>query len=387
MTDLTLERTLRRSRIALWIAVAAVFSFLFWAWLAELDQITRAQGQVIASSRTQVIQAVDGGVIEELRVREGDMVKRGEVLARLDRNRAEAGYQEAESKVKALTVQVARLRAEGLGRPLEFPKDLQDADAYIEAERALYQKRRTALEEELSGIERSRSLAEQELRANEPLLKTGDVSLSEVLRLRRQVSELKAASDNRRNKFFQDAQAELTKAESDLAAAQQIALQRKEAVNNTEMTAPVDGIVKNVRFTTRGAVLRPGDELMQIVPIDDDLVIEAKVRPADIAFLKIGMPANVKLDPYDYSIYGTLDGELSYISADTLAEETKQGEVTYYRIRVKTKGRHLKKRPDLEITILPGMTATVELTTGRQRVLDSLLKPVRKTLSQALTER
>ena len=146
MTDLTLERTLRRSRIAMWIAVAAVFSFIFWAWLAQLDMITRAQGQVIASSRTQVIQAVDGGVIDDLRVREGDMVKRGEVLARLDRNRAEAGYLEAESKVKALTAMVTRLRAEVLGKPLDFPKDLTDAEAYIEAERTLYQKRRTSLE-------------------------------------------------------------------------------------------------------------------------------------------------------------------------------------------------------------------------------------------------
>lgn len=154
-----------------------------------------------------------------------------------------------------------------------------------------------------------------------------------------------------------------------------------------ENVAAHERLFEIIRRRTEAEVSSEGDELMQIVPIDDDLVIEAKVRPADIAFLKIGMPANVKLDPYDYSIYGTLDGELSYISADTLTEETKQGEVTYYRIRVKTKGRHLKKRPEEEITILPGMTATVELTTGRQRVLDSLLKPVRKTLSQALTER
>lgn len=229
--------------------------------------------------------------------------------------------------------------------------------------------------------------AQKELDITQPLLKSGDVSQTDVLRLQRQVADLKAQIGNKRNKYLQDTQAELAKAEEDLAGVSQNLAQRKAALEQTSLNAPLKGVVKNVRVTTIGGVLRPGDEVMQIVPLEDDLVIEARVKPADIAFLKPGLPASVKIDAYDYTIYGDLNGKLTYISADTLSEGLRQGEEPYYRVQVRTEGRRFSARPDAEIGILPGMTATVEIKTGQRTVLQYLTKPISKTLSESLGER
>jgi len=230
-------------------------------------------------------------------------------------------------------------------------------------------------------------LAQKELSMTEPLLKSGDVSLTDVLRLQRQVAELKSQITNRRNKYFQDAQAELSKAQEDLAGVQQNMAQRKSQVDLTELRAPVKGVVKNVRITTQGGVVRPGEEVMQIVPLEDDLVIQARVAPSDIAFIKVGQTATVKIDAYDYTIYGDLAGKLTYISADTLSEDLRQGEQPYYRVMVRTDGRRFSARPDETLDIQAGMTATIEVKTGQRTVLQYLLKPVVKTLSQSLGER
>ena len=220
-----------------------------------------------------------------------------------------------------------------------------------------------------------------------PLLKSGDVSRTEVLRLQRQVVDLQSQKTNRSNKYFQDAQAELSKAQEDLAGVQQNLAQRKSQVDLTELHAPLKGVVKNVRISTRGGVVRPGEEVMQIVPLEDALVVQAKVSPTDIAFLKMGQAATVKIDAYDYTIYGDLAGQLTYISPDTISEDLRQGEQPYYRVQVRTEGRRLSVRASESLDIQPGMTATVEIRTGQRTVLQYLLKPVTKTLSQSLGER
>ena len=179
----------------------------------------------------------------------------------------------------------------------------------------------------------------------------------------------------------------MNKAQEDLASVAQNMAQRKNQLEWTELRAPVKGVVKNVRVTTIGGVIRPGDEVMQIVPSEDDLLIQAKVSPADIAFLKIGQEVRVKIDAYDYTIYGDLPGKLMYISADTLSEDLKQGETPYYRAQVRTEGRKFSGRVDDNLDIQPGMTATIEVKTGERTVLQYILKPVVKTLSQSLGER
>jgi adhesin transport system membrane fusion protein len=211
--------------------------------------------------------------------------------------------------------------------------------------------------------------------------------MAEVLRLQRQIADIDGQITNRRNKYFQDVQAEMTKAEEELAALLQALAQREDQLGRTELHAPAKGIVKNVRVTTPGAVLRPGEEVLQIVPGDDALIFEARVRPADIGFLKSGLPGTIKVDAFDFSIYGGLNGQVTYISADTLSEDLRQGEQPYYRVQLKAQGRSFSKRMDDRMDLQPGMTATVEIKTGTNTVLRYLAKPLIKNLQESLTER
>ncbi|MDO8300119.1 HlyD family type I secretion periplasmic adaptor subunit [Lacisediminimonas sp.] len=382
-----MQQEKRTGRALVWGSVLAVAGFVLWAQWAELDQITRTNGQVIASSRNQVIQVPEGGVLAEMPVREGGLVKRGQLLARFDKTKAEAGYLESQAKLAALSMTMARLQAEVFGRQLVLPGDAGRYPEFRDNQMALYRKRQSALQEEVQALESARQLVKEELEMNQPLLKTGDVSRAEVIKLQRQLVDVQAQITNRRNKFLQDAQTELVKAQEDLASAQQIAAQRKEQLDFTEVRSPMDGVVRNVRLTTLGGVARPGEEIMQIVPADDDLIVEAKVRPADIAFVKPGLPATVKMDAYDYSIYGVLNGKVAYISADTLNEDVRGNEQPYYRVQIKTTGRNLAGRENEKIDITPGMTATVEIKTGQQTVLRYLTKPVTKTVRESMGER
>ena len=374
-------------RLGVWGSVLVVALFVAWASVAQIDQITRGHGQIIPSSRTQVIQAPDGGVIEELKVREGDEVNRGDLLVRFDKTKAEASFREAEFKVAGLSATVSRLRAEVFGGEAIFKAEALKFPEFRQNQLDLLMKRRESLEQEIRSIEKMKLLAQRELDMTRPLLKTGDVSMAEVLRLERLVAEQEGQISNRKNKYQQDSQSELNKLEEDLAGAKETLIQRRNLLDNTQLRAPVNGTVKNVRVTTRGGVLRPGDELMQIVPVDDALIVEAKVKPSDVAFLKPDQDVAIKIDAYDYTIYGSLNGKLSYISADTLNEDVKQGEQAYYRVQVKTQSPRFNRRPDESFQLQPGMTATIEVKTGGNTVLKYLLKPMIKTLNESLGER
>lgn len=308
----------------IWIVFFVLLTFGLWAHWAKLDQITRAPGAVIASSKTQIIQSQEGGTIKDLLVKEGDTVEADEVLLKFERTRFETSYLEARAKAAGLMATVARLQAEMLGTKLAFPPELNKYPEFKNSQSMLFKKRQSAIKEDLSALESMITLVQQELLMTEPLLKSGDVSRTDILRLQRQLVELKSQVSNKRNKYFQDAQAELSKAQEELAGVQQSLAQRKNQLDLTELRAPVRGVVKNVRITTLGGVIRPGEEVMQIVPLEDDLVIQAKVSPADIAFLKPGQDVAVKIDAYDYTVYGELAGKLTYISADTLSEDLRQ---------------------------------------------------------------
>jgi len=314
-------------------------------------------------------------------------VEKGELLAVLDKTRLEASFQEFRAKEVALGAQVARLKAEVYDEPLHFPDTLKAFPDLAAAQRALYTKRRSALAQDISALERSAGLVQQELQLNEPLLLNGDVSEVDVIRLKRQLSDIEAQISTRQNKHFQDAQAELVKAEEELNSITQNVAQRRDALSRTELRAPLAGVIKNIRVTTLGGVLKASEEVMQIVPSDDDLLIEVKVRPQDIAHLKPGLPANVKIDAYDYTIYGIMSGTLSYLSPDTLEEGNKPNEQAYYRALIKSDGKRFSGRPGENLEIQPGMTATVDIMTGRNTVLRYLTKPLIKTVSESFGER
>jgi len=374
-------------RLTVWITFFTLLIFVIWSHWANLDQITRAPGAVIASSKTQIIQSQEGGTIADLLVKEGDRVEADQVLLKFDRTRFETSFLEARAKAAGLAATVARLQAEVLGTDLKFPPELNQYPEFKTSQTMLFNKRQAAIREDIVALNELIDLVQKELAMTQPLLKTGDVSQTDILRLQRQVAELKSQVTNKRNKYFQDAQAELGKAQEDLAGVQQNLAQRKSQLQLTDLRAPVNGVVKNVRITTLGGVIRPGEEVMQIVPLEDDLVIQAKVSPSDIAFLKPGQDVRVKIDAYDYTVYGELSGTLTYISADTLNEDLRQGEQPYYRAQVRTTGRQFSGRPLETLEIQPGMTATIEVKTGQRTVFQYLTKPIIKTLSQSLGER
>lgn len=374
-------------RKVLWASMGSVLVFIVWAGVADIDQVTRANGQVIASNRSQIIQAADGGVLEKILVKEGDSVAKNQLLAVLDQTRPEAAYRETRAKLVALMAQTARLRAEVYGGPMLFPPEVDEYPIFKREQQTLLQRRQGAIQAELRGLTEAADLARRELALNEPLLKTGDIGEVDVIRIKRQLVDIETQMAAKKNKYFQDAQTELTRAEEDLASVKQATAQRKDSLDHTELRAPLAGVVKNVRVTTQGAVVRAGEEVMQIVPTDDDLIVEVKVRPQDVAHLKPGLPANVKIDAYDYTIYGTLKGKLTYLSPDTLNEDNKPNEQPYFRAQIRTDGRQFTGRPQESIDIQPGMTATVEMVTGSNTVLRFLTKPVTKTLAEALHEK
>lgn len=377
----------RSGGLLVWTSTGAVAAFVAWSSWAELDQITRATGQVIASSRNQVIQELDGGVVEALLVKEGSLVKEGETLVRFEKAKSETSYLESRAKAAALKAAIARLSAEVYGGAPAFPAELDPYPGIKANQAMLYKARQHALREELAALGQSLELVRAELDMLLPLLRSGDVSKSDVLKLQRQAAEIEGAITNRRNKYVQESQTDLSKALEELAAVEQVMAQRKAQLEHTVVKAPMDGVVRNIRITTRGGVARPGEEIMQIVPVEDDLLVEAKVRPADIAFVKPGLPATVKLDAYDYTVYGTLQGTVTYISADTLSDETRNSnEPPYYRVRVQTKTSEMHPGPQ-RIEIQPGMTAAVEIKTGTNTVWRYLTKPITKTISESLGER
>ncbi|MCC7487799.1 MAG: HlyD family type I secretion periplasmic adaptor subunit [Burkholderiales bacterium] len=370
--------------LTLLLLAALLAAGYLWASGAVLDEVTVGAGRVIPSSREQVIQSLEGGILSELTVREGDIVEKDQVLARLDDTRFGASFRESHSRVTALRAANARLRAEASGGTPVFPADARAEQVRVETE--LFHSRRQQLEESVAALKRSFQLADEELQLTAPLVKKGVVSEVELLRLRRQVNELRANLQDRQNKFRADARADLAKNEAELTAIAEGNAARADQVRRAVLRSPMRGTVKNIRVTTLGGIVQPGQDIMEIVPLEDQLLIEARIKPSDVAFLRPGLPATVKITAYDYSIYGGLEATLVHISADTLRDEKKPDE-TYYKIQVRTQQSHLKDRDGNALPIIPGMTATVDVLTGHKTVLDYLLKPLLKAKGSALRER
>ncbi|MFM9898204.1 HlyD family efflux transporter periplasmic adaptor subunit [Sphingorhabdus sp.] len=375
------------SRRVILLTAAALVGFIGWASFAEIDQVSRATGQVIPSGRVQIVQSTDGGVIETINVKEGDRVRKGQVLVTLDRVRLAAALDESKAKVASLKTAKARIEAELFNKPLVFPVDVIDFPDFMANQQQLFSRRRMAQVQDIGALRRMLHLVEQELAMNRPLLEFGDVSRSEIIRLERSVADFEGQIANRQNKYLQDLQTEYAKIEEDLVTAEQTLTQRQSAFAVTKLEAPTDGIVKNVRLTTIGGVLRPSDEVLQIVPTGEELILEAKVSPADIAYVRIGQIASVKFDAYDSSIFGSANGRVSYISPDTLTEQKPSGDQVFYRVHIRVDTKGMRPRVDQKIEIQPGMTATTEILTGHNTVLKYLLKPLIKTVEQSFGER
>ncbi len=375
----------------LWLLAGLVALLVVFAAIFDIDQGVRAQGQVIPGSRTQVIQAVDGGMLVALHVREGDTVKAGQKLAELERDRAQAGYAQSRAEVASKNIALIRARAELAGREPVFAAEYRAWPIYVEAQLGIYHQRKRSLDEELSVLNDSLRLAREELDMNRRLLDSGDISRSEVMRAERQVLELQSRISGARNKYFQDTRVELARLEDEVTSSRYKHDERQNVLQHTDLDSPMDGIVKVVRITTLGGVLKPGDELMQISPVDDELLVEIKVNPSDVGQLQTGLPVSLRLDAFDSSIYGKLNGTLRYISPDTLSEPGANGQTqTYYRAQVALTWEPGSASGAVRIRardIKPGMTATADVLTGQRSILHYIAKPVTRAFSGALMQR
>jgi adhesin transport system membrane fusion protein len=308
-------------------------------------------------------------------------------LVTLQKERAEAAVSDSSAKVAALRITLARLQAEVYEKPLIFDPELRTYAEYIRNQTDLYNKRKTAFYDDINAVRHMLKLAEEELQMNLQLESEGDVSRAEVLRLQRSVAEIRAQMVNKKNKYFQDAQAEMTKAQEELSTQSEQLRDRRQLLEQTELVAPGNAVVNNIRVNTLGGVVRPGDTIMELLPIGENLIAEAKIPSADIAFIAIDQTASIKLDAYDSSIYGALNGQVSYISPDILTEETKQGPFAYYRVRIRLTSTEFKGDKARHIQLRPGLSASVDIKAMDRTVMSYLTKPISKTLDRSMGER
>ncbi|QIC60082.1 HlyD family efflux transporter periplasmic adaptor subunit [Acinetobacter schindleri] len=379
------EPPLPKSSVIIWIIGIGLLILLMWAWLFKLEEVSTGTGKVIPSSKEQVIQSLEGGILTKLNVKEGEIVEQGQVLAQLDPTRFESNVGESASLLISSRATAARLRAEVTGAPLSFPPEVLKEPKLVAEETALYKSRRANLEQSLTGLQQALVLVQQELAMTEPLVAKGAASEVEVLRLKREANDLQNQMNDVRNQYFVKAREELAKANTDVETQQQVVRGKSDTLNRTIFKSPVRGVVKEIDVMTLGGVIPQNGKLMTIVPLDEKLLVEARISPRDIAFIRPDQEALVKITAYDYSIYGGLKGKVTVISPDTLRDEVKQDQF-YYRVYIRTENDKLTNKAGQEFNITPGMVATVDIRTGEKTVLDYLVKPFNKA-KEALRER
>ncbi|MFP0196743.1 MULTISPECIES: HlyD family type I secretion periplasmic adaptor subunit [Pseudomonas] len=422
-----IEDAPRVVRLTIWAIIGFFVFLMLWANFAVIDEVTKGDGKAIPSSKIQKIQNLEGGIVSELFVKEGQIVEAGAPLVRLDDTRFASNVGETEADRLSMLLRVERLSAEVDDRPLNFPEDvLKAVPGQAKSEESLYISRRQQLHDEIGGlqeqlIQRQQELREftskqaqyrqqlglqrQEINMSEPLVAQGAVSPVEVLRLKRAevetrgqldattlaipraesaIKEVQRKIDETRGKFRSEALTQLNEARTDLNKAQATGKALEDRVSRTLVTSPVRGIVNKMLVNTIGGVIQPGSDLLEIVPLDDTLLVEAKIRPQDIAFLHPGQEATVKFTAYDYTIYGGLKAKLEQIGADTITDEDKK--TTYYVIKLRTERSHLGT-DEKPLLIIPGMVASVDIITGKKTVLSYLLKPIIRARAEALHER
>jgi adhesin transport system membrane fusion protein len=372
----------------LYLIAGVLASALTWASLARVDEVTKADARIVPEGREQVIASLEGGILRELFVKEGDQVEEGQNLAELDPTRFKAQQAEGEAKRIALKAQIARLTAESTGRALVFPPEVEAVPAVAQSEQDSYSARKHANDEAIGSNQRGIDMLRRELVMSEAMSAKGLLSEVEVLHLRRQINEMSLQSEDRMNRFRQDASSELAKLKTDLAALEEQQAGRQDVLERTLIKSPVRGLVKNIRSNTLGGVIGAGAPIMEIVPIGRLTLIEARVKPGEIGFLQVGQMAKVKLAAYDFALYGAIEGKIESISPDAIGDPDRgigSQDPTYYRVMLRVDNNTLHEKGKA-LPLLPGMTGSVEVRIGERSVLNFLLRPMIKS-KEAFRER
>ncbi|MCX4193341.1 HlyD family type I secretion periplasmic adaptor subunit [Methylophaga sp. OBS1] len=422
----TMESSPRTGHSLLILTALFFVCAIWWASQTELDEVTRGEGKVIPSSKIQIVQNLEGGILSEVLVSEGEIVEKGDVLVRIDDTRFSSSFMESKLKYWELQARVARLEAEARGEELVLPEKLvEERPQLASAERRLYETRQRELQSnidvlqqqarqrqqelaenqaKLNKLRTSYELSNEELKMSEPLVSVGVISEVEILRLKRTVNDLRGEMETTRLaipriqsslnevrqkiedvkvRFQSEAASQLSEVQAELGRTQTTITSAEDRVSRTLVRAPVKGKINRLMINTVGGVIQPGEDIVEIVPVDDSLLIEAHIRPPDIAFLRPGQNAMIKFTAYDFSIYGGLPATLERISADTITNEEDE---SFYLIYLRTEKNYIdsSKGP---LEIIPGMTVTVDILTGKKTVLDYLLKPILKAKNEALRER
>lgn len=416
-------QTPARARVLLYTILIVLFVLLVWSYFAEIDEVAKGDGKVIPSQQLQVLQSYDGGIVQDILVKEGQAVKAGQVLLKVDPTRYLSSLEENTTQFAALAAKVQRLTALTQGSALRFNRDLKkQAPTIIENERKLYNSNLAELDEIAAGsdsrilqrrqdVEELKAslaqyedvldLSKKELAVTKPLLASGAVSEIEILRLERQIVELagnikkaKVAiqrglnaieeevikKEENRLKLVNRWNQELTEATGEMATLQQSQTSLEDVVSQADLKSPINGTVQRLLINTVGGVITPGSAVVELVPQDDQLIVEAKISPKDIAFIREGQPAVLKFSAYDFTIYGGMSAAVKHISADAITNDKDE---TYYLVRLETR----KTIANEELDILPGMIVQVDILTGKKTVLNYILSPLFNVTASALRER
>ena len=426
LSSAVLEVAPTRLRFILYFWVATIFFFILWANFALIDEIARGDGEIIPSGENQIIQNLEGGIIEEILVDEGEEVKKGQILLKINNEKSKSSYSSNVIKADALEAKIARLSAEANAEEFFVDGALNERiPNIIKNEMSLYGTNKQQLNSKIEGlkerlIQKKQELLEaqtqekhlqssyefikREVKMTEPMVVKGVRSKIDFLKLQREANEIESkylstkqsiprlksaivevqkGIDEARYLFQSDAKAKKNEAVAELRSLQETSIALEDQVTRTVVLAPTKGIVQKLFIHTIGGVIQPGQEIMEIVPSDQALLVRVRIKPSDIAFIYFGQRSIVKFSAYDFAIYGGLEGEVVYIGADTQKDEKEN---VYYEVRIKTTKNHLSRNGE-ELKIIPGMTVNVDIITGQKSVLDYILKPILKTKQYTFTER
>jgi adhesin transport system membrane fusion protein len=426
LSSAVLQTTPRKIRLVMYFWIAAIFLFITWAYFAQIDEIARGDGDIVPSGENQMVQNLEGGIVEEILVKEGQLVEKGQLLIKIDNQKSKSSYSTNNIKADALEAKIRRLKAEASGTQFEVTSQMKERiPEFIENELSLYRTNKQQLNSKINALnaqlsQRKQELSEatstrdslkeslkmitQEVKMTEPMVAKGVRSRIDFLKLKREANEVKDRYDSARLSiprlnsaikevksnirettllFRSDAKLKLNEALSELRAYRANSTALEDQVTRTLVRSPMKGIVQKLFVHTIGGVVQPGADILEIVPTDSTLLVEVKIKPSDIAFIYFGQKAIVKFSAYDFAIYGGLHGKVVLISADTV---TDQKDNVFYTVRIKTEKNYLE-REGKKLKIIPGMTVSVDIITGRKSVLDYILKPILKTKQYTFTER
>jgi adhesin transport system membrane fusion protein len=380
------RRVPQKAANALYLLLAVIVVGFLWAYFAKLNVSTMANGKIISSSHTQAIQHLEGGIVKKISVKLGDHVKKGQVLVTLDDTRFAGEYKQGLTKLAVLEADIVRLKARADGKEsIEFdPKFAAQNPVQVQEDSEMFYRDKAAFEKDLALLNKQKELLTKEIGIISPLAKQGVVSNVERIRLERDLANLEQNIQEKKNTWHDQAREQLNKAQGDYSVLLQSIDESKDRMARTIIRSPTSGIVNQVFVTTIGEVVKPGDTIVEVVPLEDKLTVQAFVRPSDIGFIRVGQKALVKVSAYDYSVFGGLEAKVQTIGADAVKDKNDE---SYYEVKLLTKKSYLKDKNDKKLQLIPGMTVTVSILTGEKTVLNYLLKPFIKAKESALQER